>query len=606
MASPTDSKASRARRVLVPVANPSTAQDLIRMAYRLSDPEEGRVLALYVTLSTAGNDESAIREMEEIVAQEAETGIPVELVTVSAPSVARGILDAAREHGATLMVLGFQAPIHGRMELGPVVESVARTSPCDLVVFRNPSRSPIKLENIEHVIMPLSGSENSRVAARLGTVLAEAYDAQPVAIFVQTDPHLPSWFGLARIEASLVGLSDTRKIERQVVRANDVVSGVLARCDRDDMIVLGFSEKSPLDRWIFGDVAQRILRQAPGPVILAKRAIKEGLSPTQQIRQRLVAWFSPTLTPSERTEVVRHAAELSRFGINFVVLMAVSSVLASLGLLQNSAAVIIGAMLVAPLMSPLMAFAVGLLQGGLYLMRTALLTILTGVLIGLAVPIGIGLVFPLSVSSPEMLARGQPSLLDMGVALASGVAGAYAMARKDIPSALAGVAIAAALVPPLCTVGLAIAFGDFDLASGAGLLFLTNIVSISLAGAAVFAWLGIRPVRENRTRQQWIISVAVLMLLAVPLGRAFINVTRGERDAGIVRRVLQAQLGDADITDVQLKGRTVTATVRSARWLSSQHVGYAETALENELGYEIDLEITYWRVVTSGLPEEDR
>jgi uncharacterized hydrophobic protein (TIGR00271 family) len=360
---------------------------------------------------------------------------------------------------------------------------------------------------------------------------------------------------------------------------------------------LGFSERSSLDRWIFGNVAQRMLAQAPGPVILAKRAIKEGLSPSQQLRQRVVTWVSPTLTPSERTEVVRQATELSQIGINFIVLMVVSSLLAAFGLLQNSAAVIIGAMLVAPLMSPLMGFSVGLLQGQLRLMRTAVLTVLIGILIGLGVAVVIGTTFPVEVPTAEMLARGEPSLLDMGIALASGVAGAYAMARKDIPSALAGVAIAAALVPPLCTVGLTLAFGEFSTASGAALLFLTNIVSISLAGAAVFAWLGIRPRRERdgTTWRSLIISLLVLGTLALPLGRAFVDVVRNERDTGTARRVLENEFGNADVIDIELTGHKLTATVRTTHWLTARDVANAERAVEADLGYNIDLEITNWR-----------
>lgn len=593
-----DTASIHARRVLVPVANPNTALGLIRMACKLADPEQGRVLALFVVLSSAEPNEKSYNAIETIVNELVEAGAPVELVTRTAPSVARGILDGAREYGATLMVLGFQAPAKGRITLGPVVESVARTTPCDLVVYRNPLHVPIKLDDIQHVVLPLDGSDNSRVAARLGLVLSRVFDAQPTAIYVQTDPDLPSWFGLARIEASLTGISDTRQIQRQVIRANDLVSGILTRCDAHDLIVLGFTEQSSLDRWIFGNVTQRMLAQAPGPVILAKRAISERLSPTQRIRRRVVTRFSPTLTPSERTEVVRQAAELSRAGINFIVLMLLSSLLACFGLLQNSAAVIIGAMLVAPLMSPLMSFSVSMLQGHIKVMGTAVLTTLIGVVMGLAVAVLIGTSFPLDAPTGEMLARGKPSLLDMGVALASGAVGAFAMARKDIPSALAGVAIAAALVPPLCTIGLAVAFGEFSLASGASLLFLTNIVSISLAGALVFAWLGVRPSRARQSMQQWAISIGVLLLLALPLGRAFLDVVRTETQTSDARNVLEAMFPDADVLDVELKDNDVSATIRSVTMFSRGDVQEAEKAIEAKLGRDVDLKITYWRLFT--------
>jgi uncharacterized hydrophobic protein (TIGR00271 family) len=597
MAAQSESTAIQAQRVLVPVANPATAPGLIRMAWKLADKEHGRILALYVTLSGTELNEDAFEALTRIVDAATKSGITIELITQTSPSIARGVLDAALEHGATLMVLGFQAPARGRVVLGPVVESLARTTPCDLVVFRNPTHSMVRLEDIEHVILPLNGSDNSKVAARLGLTLADVYDAQPNAIYVQTDPDLPSWFGLARIEASLAGLDDTHRVQRQVVRANDIVKGILTRCDQNDMIVLGFSEQSSLDQWIFGNVAQRMLSQAPGPMIIAKRAIRAGLTPTQKLRRRWIARFSPTLTPSEQTAVSRQAVELSQPGINFTVLMVVSSLLASLGLLQNSAAVIIGAMLVAPLMSPLMSFSVGLVQGNLRLMRTAAVTVVTGILIGLAMAVVIGVVMPINTATTEMLARGQPSVLDMGVALASGLAGAYAMARKDIPSALAGVAIAAALVPPLGTIGLALAFSEIALASGAGLLFLTNIVSISIAGAAVFAWLGLRPRGENHTRRQLLIALVVLGLLALPLASTFIDVTRTGRQTSSAHQVLQDQFQGADVIDVQLNGNNITATIGSPDPITQQDVQQAQKAIEGKLGHNVNLEITYWPTI---------
>lgn len=587
----------QAKRVLVPVANPATAPGLLRLGWKLAQKDAGKILALFVQVSSQDAAETTFESIEAVVNDAQASDMPVEMLTVTAPSPARGILDAAREYGASLMVLGFQSPGKGRVDLGPIVEAVARTTPCDLVVYRNPQHMPVKLDDIERIVLPLDGSDNSRVAARLGMVLADVFEAQPAAIYVQTDPDLPSWFGLARIEASLTGLQDTRQLQRQVVRANDRVSGILSRCDSNDMIVLGYSEKSSLDRWIFGNVAQRMLAQAPGPVILAKRATREQPTLAEQIQQRYLARFRPRLTPSERTDIVRQANELNKPGINFVVLMIVSSILASLGLMQNSSAVIIGAMLVAPLMSPLVSFSVGLIQGRLRVMRDAAVTTGIGVLIGLGVAVTTGIFMPLHLATTEMLARGQPTLLDMGVALASGVAGAFATARKDIPAALAGVAIAAALVPPLCTVGLALAFGQLSLASGAALLFLTNIVSIALASAAVFAWLGLIPGRESTTRRRLIVALLILLVLAIPLGRTLIDVIRLEQDRSLVRTVLQDHFSDADVSDIDIQDDDVSATIRSSADISPNDVLEAEKELETRLGYDIVLRLTHWRLI---------
>ncbi|NLE51912.1 MAG: DUF389 domain-containing protein [Chloroflexi bacterium] len=598
-----DESSHRARLVLVPVSNPNTAPGLLNLAWSLADPEEGRVIALYVTLGDTEDDDDAIEEMTAIVEQERAEGAEVELMTRTAPTVARGILDVARDEGVSLIVIGFQSAGQGKVVVGPVVESVARTTPCDLIVFRSAKQRRLDLEDVKRVLMPLNGSDNAHVAARVGLQLADAYDAEPIAMYVETDPHLPDWHGMARIEASLsrAPQDDARRVRRRVIKARDVVQGIVSRSEQDDVLVIGFSERSSLDLWIFGNIVQRLLVQSPGPVIVVKQAIGQDVSDVERIGRRLLAQFSPRLTPAERTEVQRHASELSVRGINFYVLMFLSSLLASLGLLQNSVAVIIGAMLVAPLMSPLMAFSVGLLQGRLRLMRDAALTTITGVGIGLAVAVGLGLLFPVEVPTEQMLVRGEPSLLDLGIALASGAVGAYAMGRKDIPAALAGVAIAAALVPPLCTIGLAIAFGAQDLALGSGLLFATNIVSISLAGAGVFLWLGIRPERQAETMMNWIVSVIVLAVLAVPLASAFLEVVRLEQQTNTVHNVLSEHFSPGEVVDLKLTTTgdpfEVHATIRSVEWLTPVDVQEAQAALSDALGEDVALELTNVRAI---------
>jgi uncharacterized hydrophobic protein (TIGR00271 family) len=600
-----DEKNNRAsvdtRRVVVPVANPSTAPGLIRLACKLAAPQDGEVTALYVVLGSGEEDGEALEDLEAIVEETQAAGSPVELVTRSATSVARGILDAAREQGATLLLMGFEAPSKGKVELGPVVDAVARIAPCDLLVFRHPPHMKHAFEDIEHVILPLDGREHSHIAARFGVFLAGIVDAQASAVYIQTTPNAPTWYGLGRIEASLQGVPNAQRVHRQVVQAGNVAAGILSRTDPEDLIVLGFSERSSLDRLIYGTVTQQVLTQAPGPVLVAKRAMREDMPAIERAGRRLLARLSPTLTPYERSEVERVALETSPVNINFIVLILLSSVLASFGLLQNSAAVIIGAMLVAPLMSPLMSFSVGLVQGQPLVLRRAAITTGFGVLMALLVAIGVGAAMPVNFSTSEMLARGQPSLIDMGVALASGAAGAYALARKDIPSALAGVAIAAALVPPLCTVGLALAFNDHVLASGAALLFLTNIVSISLAGAVIFAWLGLRPDRRVRTRFGWTVSLGLLLILTVPLGSAFLSAVRTERQTDAARTILERELTDADVLEVKLTSGTpliITATVLSSDWVSSASVYAAQSALADELDQDVQLTVTNWRAIT--------
>ena len=130
--------------------------------------------------------------------------------------------------------------------------------------------------------------------------------------------------------------------------------------------------------------------------------------------------------------------------------------LATLGLYQNSAAVVIGAMLLAPLMAPIISLAMGMLRQDMKMSRQSAVKIIVGVVIALLAAALLTLVFPHKPVTAEMLARVNPTLLDLGVAIFAGIAGAYTKAYKEILQSLAGVAIAVALVPPLAVAGIGI------------------------------------------------------------------------------------------------------------------------------------------------------
>ena len=166
-----------------------------------------------------------------------------------------------------------------------------------------------------------------------------------------------------------------------------------------------------------------------------------------------------------------------------------------------------------------------------------------------------GVILPIAQPTSEMLARGNPSLLDAGVALVSGLVAAYATARKGIPAALAGVAIAAALMPPICTVGLGIAFRNANLALGAGLLFLTNIIFIIFAEYAVLLWLGLRPQIEegarNLTRLWWVIIGGMVITVVI----LFINLNASAFDEAAVEEQLAQAFAPAQIIEMDVISR---------------------------------------------------
>ena len=258
-------------------------------------------------------------------------------------------------------------------------------------------------------------------------------------------------------------------------------------------------------------------------------------------------------TPEERTAALAtlfYEGDARRSYLErFAVLVVLSAAIASFGLMQSSAAVVIGAMVVAPLMNPILALAAAVVHGWAARAIEALATVVGGVVAAIATGWvcaalgGFGL-DPANLPS-EVLARTAPGLLDLGVALAAGAAGGYVLARPEANSALPGVGIAVALVPPLGTVGICFEVGRNDLAEGALLLFVTNFACIVLAAALVFIVVGmvspdVRRLATSQVRRGLTLAAVSVVVVSVPLTRHTLNVIRDEAlDQAVVDAVAE-------------------------------------------------------------------
>jgi len=208
-------------------------------------------------------------------------------------------------------------------------------------------------------------------------------------------------------------------------------------------------------------------------------------------------WRHLVEEPVNVLEVKKQVEKGSLPIFGFFFMLAIAGIIATLGLLSNSAAVIIGAMIVAPLMNPIIALAFGSIEMNSQLISRALYTIVIGTIVIITMAYLVSEVIGWKLAGSELIARMNPTLLDLGIALAAGAAAAFAYTRPNVSSALAGIAIAVALVPPLCTVGIGLSLGNkagtdigFAIGTvspwGSFLLYLTNIFGIVLSAAMVF------------------------------------------------------------------------------------------------------------------------
>ncbi|MEZ5337816.1 MAG: TIGR00341 family protein [bacterium] len=203
------------------------------------------------------------------------------------------------------------------------------------------------------------------------------------------------------------------------------------------------------------------------------------------------------LSQKERKELIAQLRNMAHPNISFYALMVLATLIAAFGLLANSTAVVIGAMLVAPLMGPIFGMTLSLVIGDRKLFFDALLAEATGVLLAILIGVLIGSLPMVPSYGSEIFSRTQPTLFDAIIALASGLAGGYVLVNPKLNSGIAGVAIATALVPPLAVCGLEIAAAHWSGAGSAFILFITNFFAILLSAAAVFMLAGLERVHEE-------------------------------------------------------------------------------------------------------------
>jgi uncharacterized hydrophobic protein (TIGR00341 family) len=216
-----------------------------------------------------------------------------------------------------------------------------------------------------------------------------------------------------------------------------------------------------------------------------------------------------------REELYADIEATTRLTKVFVVMVALSSIVAAIGILKNNVAVIIGAMVIAPLLGPNVALSLATTLGDVSLANRAIKTNFVGLFIAICVSVAIGFFSLVDPTIPELLSRTKVGLDEVVLALVSGCAGALAF-TSGISASLIGVAVAVALLPPLVTFGLLLGSGHFYLAIGAMLLFLVNFVSINLAGVATFLAQGIFPktwLEAKKARRAIIISMFIWILL---------------------------------------------------------------------------------------------
>ena len=562
--------------------------------------------------------------LKESIAKLADDNVTL-LDEISSITPIKEISNLIKEHGFDIIYF----PVNARLSPGApdmqFGQQLLRNCPCDVVLVdlgqsdRNATKRlivPMDLAASGHVFRHIT-----KIGSTLGEIvplhISRDFGGDSQKIAVQE----------LNLQLSEMGLTESVSwIKPQVVMADGFHQGILQTVKANDAIVLGGSSIK-----LIHDLRIQLLSLRPQiaaasaigifrPVDLAA---KTGLG---RFGRRLKAAI-PELTLADRVSLFDRIQGGARLTPDYIAMIGLSVVIASFGLMADNASVVIGAMLVAPFMTPLIGVGLALAQGNLALMKRSALATGAGVLVGVFLSFVLGLCVPLDELPLEILTRGDPDIVDMAIAFVSGMAAAYAVSRESVAESIVGVAIAAALVPPLACVGIMLAQNHIFESEGAIVLLVTNLAAIALGAATVFRRLGVPGTRTGNpsyVKIRWISTslVVLLLLLAVPLGfqmadRLAVGQIRpmNFRVSSSVKKIVNERVNMIDELDVMLMGRSGSGHSRLIRILlqadepvPNSMIEYIKDGVQEVVGEDTPVHIAVFQnaIAPRTMPKKDK
>ncbi|MBU0707522.1 TIGR00341 family protein, partial [Patescibacteria group bacterium] len=306
-----------------------------------------------------------------------------------------------------------------------------------------------------------------------------------------------------------------------------------------------------------------------------------------------------SLDGSRQALVIEEIQEHAKPDVDFYLLSIFSGIIITLGLIRDNTAVVIGGMLIAPFIWPILLLALGVVRGQPRALRKGFLAVIKASVIFVAVSYLITVVWPEFEMGREIMIRTEATLAELGIALAAGFIGAFIIAWPKITSAFGGVLIAAALTPPLGVFGITMASGNFEQMMGAFLLYLANLIAITFGGALLFFLIKIRPLKYEQTPKRifynTIWAIVFFVLIAIPLTYFFVDAAKIHQQESIVKDIFVSNLQDAEVSDISVihSKDVVNATV-TVKYKDDISISKAEGIKEliaDKIKKQVELEI---------------
>ena len=416
------------------------------------------------------------------------------------------------------LFVGAGAVLNGSIQQKSVTKQVATRVPCDTVLLYSGEERSVKAEQI--LAVATDGSHDKKVI-ELASQTGGATKGNVVAL------GLEECEGAEAIEVGMRGLrsifrdldlEENKSLHAKVIQGEDSREAIANESSECDLLMIGANYESKISKVV--ELTER-------PTIAVMRRATQltfGRGKSQ------AGTLLPPLHPTDYADLYEKLQSGSRWNIDFVLMLSLAAGIATLGLLQSSPAVVIGSMLLAPLMTPMIGMGLALNQGNSRLAYTCFRSISRGFLAALVISFAIGRLIGYITNewdlTPEIVSRTEPNILDLLIALFSGMAAAYALARPSLAGTIAGVAIATALVPPSCATGICLAYGYRIASIGAAMLLFANILAIILAAAVTFRAMGLNATRTQETRRRWVSRAVIGMIvcffaISIPLASEF-------------------------------------------------------------------------------------
>lgn len=480
---------------------------------------------------------------------------------VPEPDALSATLSRLRVESPELLVVGpgCPSPEGKNGKRAPVPKQLAAKCSCSSVVLYGDGPRTLKVGSL--VVGTSEGSHDTE-ALEVAAATARSTGGSVTAVGVEAD------IGERAIEVGdralrgmlrELSLEESSHLAIKTVLGDDRVAAICGESEGCDLLLVGADLEAGVER---------MCEAAPKATIGVFRRGARLEVGRAGLRMR---GLLPRLNPTDYANLFEQLQIGSRWNSDFIMMLGLASAIATLGLLQNSPAVVIGSMLLAPLMTPMIGMGLALNQGNRKLAYSCFRAIGRGFFTALAISAAIGWITPGTDLTPEVFARTEPNILDLLVALFSGVAAAYALARPSVAGTIAGVAIATALVPPLCSVGICLSYARWHASLGALFLLVANVLAIILAAAATFSGMGLWLFTQGTPRRFWVRNVVIglglcVVGVSIPLVTSFMQQVREGKTAPIafavtddLRQALLDHVATQPGVDVLFMGRSGTA-----------------------------------------------